>query len=95
MLAARLAGVDAGLQQAELRRGTLPPGPLGLRLLDELAARSSRSRGRAAGARRRAARARRRRRPRRRPPAHRHGQRRCTATSLASTSYSRWRPSTG
>jgi exodeoxyribonuclease V gamma subunit len=38
MLAARLAGVDpTAFRQAELRRGTLPPGPLGLRLLDELA----------------------------------------------------------
>jgi len=39
MLAARLAGVEAGaFNQAELRRGTLPPGPLGLRLLAELEA---------------------------------------------------------
>ena len=39
MLAARLAGVDAGVfNQAELRRGTLPPGPLGLRLLTDLEA---------------------------------------------------------
>lgn len=37
MLTARLAGVEAGVfNQAELRRGTLPPGPLGLRLLAEL-----------------------------------------------------------
>ncbi|MCW2681427.1 MAG: Exodeoxyribonuclease gamma chain [Frankiales bacterium] len=37
MLAARLAGVDAAaFQQAEWRRGTLPPGPLGMRLLHEL-----------------------------------------------------------
>ncbi|TBR15178.1 MAG: exodeoxyribonuclease V subunit gamma, partial [Chitinophagaceae bacterium] len=37
MLAARLAGVEAGVfNQAELRRGTLPPGPLGLRLLADL-----------------------------------------------------------
>jgi len=39
MLAARLAGVDAGaFNRAELRRGTLPPGPLGMRLLAELEA---------------------------------------------------------
>ena len=39
MLAARLAGIEAGaFNQAELRRGTLPPGPLGLRLLAELEA---------------------------------------------------------
>jgi exodeoxyribonuclease V gamma subunit len=39
MLAARLAGVEAAVfNQAELRRGTLPPGPLGLRLLAELEA---------------------------------------------------------
>jgi exodeoxyribonuclease V gamma subunit len=39
MLAARLAGVDAAaFNQAELRRGTLPPGPLGMRLLAELEA---------------------------------------------------------
>ena len=37
MLAARLAGADASsFRQAEWRRGTLPPGPLGLRLLTEL-----------------------------------------------------------
>ncbi|MGI8537973.1 MAG: exodeoxyribonuclease V subunit gamma [Mycobacteriales bacterium] len=37
MLAARLGGVDtAAFRQAEWRRGTLPPGPLGLRLLAEL-----------------------------------------------------------
>jgi exodeoxyribonuclease V gamma subunit len=37
MLAARLAGVDpTDFSQAEWRRGTLPPGPLGLRLLAEL-----------------------------------------------------------
>jgi exodeoxyribonuclease V gamma subunit len=37
MLASRLAGVDpADFRQAEWRRGTLPPGPLGLRLLTEL-----------------------------------------------------------
>ena len=39
MLAARLAGVEVGaFSQAELRRGTLPPGPLGLRLLADLEA---------------------------------------------------------
>ena len=38
MLTARLAGVDlADFRRAELRRGTLPPGPIGLRLLDGLA----------------------------------------------------------
>jgi exodeoxyribonuclease V gamma subunit len=37
MLASRLAGVEpADFRQAEWRRGTLPPGPLGLRLLSEL-----------------------------------------------------------
>ncbi len=37
MLAARLAGVGVSeFAQAEWRRGTLPPGPLGMRLLDEL-----------------------------------------------------------
>ncbi len=37
MLASRLAGVEpADFRQAEWRRGTLPPGPLGLRLLAEL-----------------------------------------------------------
>ena len=37
MLAARLAGADAGsFRQAEWRRGTLPPGPLGARLLSEI-----------------------------------------------------------
>ena len=37
MLAARLAGVDTGaFWQAEWRRGTLPPGPLGMRLLSDL-----------------------------------------------------------
>ena len=37
MLQARLAGVDlADFRQAELRRGTLPPGPIALRLLAEL-----------------------------------------------------------
>ncbi|MCW2613857.1 MAG: recC [Frankiales bacterium] len=37
MLAARLAGVEASdFAQAELRRGTLPPGPIALRLLDEV-----------------------------------------------------------
>jgi len=37
MLASRLSGVDPGdFRQAEWRRGTLPPGPLGLRLLTEL-----------------------------------------------------------
>ena len=37
MIAARLAGVDvSAFQQAEWRRGTLPPGPLGSRLLHEL-----------------------------------------------------------
>ena len=36
MLAARLDGVDASaFRQAEWRRGTLPPGPLGLRLLTD------------------------------------------------------------
>jgi exodeoxyribonuclease V gamma subunit len=39
MLMARLNGVEpAAFNQAELRRGTLPPGPLGLRLLAELEA---------------------------------------------------------
>ncbi len=39
MLAARLAGVDSSaFRQAEHRRGTLPPGPLGLRLVDDLQA---------------------------------------------------------
>ena len=39
MLASRLAGIDAlDFRQAEWRRGTLPPGPLGLRLLTELEA---------------------------------------------------------
>lgn len=39
MLAARLNGIEAGaFNQAELRRGTLPPGPLGLRLLADLEA---------------------------------------------------------
>ena len=39
MLAARLAGRDvAAFKQAELRRGTLPPGPLGTRVLAELEA---------------------------------------------------------
>jgi exodeoxyribonuclease V gamma subunit len=39
MLAARLAGVDAAdFAQAELRRGTLPPGPIALRLLSDLGA---------------------------------------------------------
>ncbi len=39
MLQARLAGVDlADFRRAEVRRGTLPPGPIGLRLLDGLAA---------------------------------------------------------
>jgi len=39
MLAARLAGIDTALfHQAEWRRGTLPPGPLGMRLLADLAA---------------------------------------------------------
>ena len=39
MLAARIAGVDgAAFRQAEWRRGSLPPGPLGLRLLAELEA---------------------------------------------------------
>jgi exodeoxyribonuclease V gamma subunit len=39
LLTARLAGVDAGVfNQAELRRGTLPPGPLGMRLLAEVEA---------------------------------------------------------
>jgi exodeoxyribonuclease V gamma subunit len=39
MLSARLAGVDAtAFAQAEWRRGTLPPGPLGMRLLVELEA---------------------------------------------------------
>jgi exodeoxyribonuclease V gamma subunit len=39
MLAARLAGVEPGaFNQAELRRGTLPPGPLGMRLLADLEA---------------------------------------------------------
>jgi len=38
MLTARLAGVDlADFRRAELRRGTLPPGPIALRLLDGLA----------------------------------------------------------
>ena len=37
MLASRLAGVDpAAFRQAEWRRGTLPPGPLGVRLLHSL-----------------------------------------------------------
>ena len=37
MLQARLDGVDpSDFAQAELRRGTLPPGPIALRLLDEL-----------------------------------------------------------
>jgi exodeoxyribonuclease V gamma subunit len=37
MLTARLAGVDAAdFRQAELRRGTLPPGPLGIALLEDL-----------------------------------------------------------
>ena len=37
MLSARLAGVDlSDFRQAEWRRGTLPPGPLGLRVLSEL-----------------------------------------------------------
>ena len=37
MLTARLAGVDpSDFRQAELRRGTLPPGPIALRLLTEL-----------------------------------------------------------
>ncbi len=37
MLASRLAGVDpADFRQAEWRRGTLPPGPLGLRVLHSL-----------------------------------------------------------
>ena len=37
MLAARLAGVDpADFRQAELRRGTLPPGPLAFRLLGDI-----------------------------------------------------------
>ncbi len=37
MLAARLAGVDtSAFRQAEHRRGTLPPGPLGLRVVDDL-----------------------------------------------------------
>jgi exodeoxyribonuclease V gamma subunit len=39
MLAARLSGVDtAAFWQAEWRRGTLPPGPLGMRLLHDLEA---------------------------------------------------------
>ena len=39
MLRARLAGVDAtDVRQAELRRGTLPPGPIALRLLDRVSA---------------------------------------------------------
>ncbi len=39
MLTARMAGVDAGdFRQAEWRRGTLPPGPLGMRLLSEVEA---------------------------------------------------------
>ncbi|MEX2290479.1 MAG: exodeoxyribonuclease V subunit gamma [Mycobacteriales bacterium] len=39
MLAARLVGLDAAaFNQAEWRRGTLPPGPLGMRLLAELEA---------------------------------------------------------
>ena len=39
MLTARLSGVDlADFRRAELRRGTLPPGPIALRLLDGLAA---------------------------------------------------------
>ncbi|MBC7373362.1 MAG: exodeoxyribonuclease V subunit gamma [Frankiales bacterium] len=37
MLQARLSGVDlVDFRQAELRRGTLPPGPIALRLLSEL-----------------------------------------------------------
>ena len=37
MLTARLQGIDTGsFRQAELRRGTLPPGPLGLRVLTGL-----------------------------------------------------------
>jgi len=39
MLSARLGGVDASdFAQAELRRGTLPPGPIALRLLTSLSA---------------------------------------------------------
>jgi len=39
MLSARLLGIDTGsFRQAELRRGTLPPGPLGLRVLSGLEA---------------------------------------------------------